>query len=89
MSYITKKGEWTINKMISIVSQVNEDMKKKKEMKMQVVNFISHGLSSRHANKKDNKGKPKHEKKKIEMKEQWNKPKKVFSKRNCKFYKKV
>ena len=34
--------EWTINKMISIFNQVEEDLKK---AKMQAINFISHGLS--------------------------------------------
>ena len=50
--------------MISIVSQVEEDMKK---AKMQAANFVSHGLSSKRVNKpiqRDNKGKSSHEKKK-------------------------
>ena len=56
-----------------------------KKAKMQVANFIFDGSSSKHVNKKDNKGKPNHEKKKIEMKEQWNKPKKALFKGNYKF----
>ena len=58
-----------------------------KKAKVQAVNFVSHGLSSRQANKRENKGKPNHEKKKVEMKEQRKKPKKALFKGNYKFYK--
>ena len=60
-----------INEMISIISQMKEDMKK---AKVQAVNFISHGLSFGQVNKREYKGKPNHEKKKARMKEQGNKP---------------
>ena len=66
--------------MISIVNQVEKDIKK---TKMQVINFISHGFGQ--VNNKDNKVKPNYEKKKTKMKEQRNKPKKALSKENCKF----
>ena len=66
-SYNIQKREWTINKMISIVSKVEEDIKK---VKVQVENFISYDLSSRQANKMENKGIPNHQKEKAEIKEQ-------------------
>ena len=89
-SYNTQKGEWTINELISIVSQAEEDMKKGK---MHAVNFVSHGSSSEHGIKvhqKDNKGKGKstYEKKKPESGEQHLKPKKPHFKGNCRFCKK-
>ena len=74
--------------MISIMSQVKEDMKK---AKMQVANFISHCLSSRQVNKpmqRDNKGKSIHEEEKNNVKEQQHKSKKASFKGSCKFYKK-
>ena len=81
MSYNTQKGEWTINELISIVSQAEEDMKKEK---LHAINFVSHDTISEQGIKmhqKDNKGKGKS--KKPEIGEPYLKPKKTHSKGNC------
>ena len=90
-SYNTQKGEWTINELISIVSQAEEDMKKGK---IHAVNYISHDSSEQRTKgyQKDNKGKGKgkstYEKKKSDTGGQYLKPKKPYFKGSCRFCKK-
>ena len=69
---ILKKGEWTINEIISIVTQAEEDMRKGKP---KTVNVVSHGSSSRH--QKENKKRSHHGKKKGNIKDNHFKPKKA------------
>ena len=82
-SYNTQKGEWTINELISIVTQAEEDMRKGK---VRTVNVVSHGSSSGH--QKENKERSYHGKKKGNTKDNHLKPKKAQFKGNCRFCKK-
>ena len=82
-SYNTQKGEWTINELIFIVTQAEDDMRKGKVRTINIV-LMDHFLGI----KKTTKKKSHHGKKKGNMKDNHYKPKKAQFKGSCSFCKK-